>query len=170
MELYELHVGEPHVCAMRDREAIAGRDLRIGRVLVHLATAAGGEHGRIGDDLHRAPGDTGAHAGALPVRHDEVEDARGLEHADALALAHPLDQRAGDLGPRLITMCVHNAVSRMRRFVPEIEIAVGTEVEVGAGDVQLAHPRRPLLHQHRNRRGVAQRRARRQRVLTMERR
>ena len=66
MELHELHVGERHAGAMRDRVAVAGGDDRIRRVAIDLAAPAGGEHGRVGDDLDRAPGDARAHAAAPP--------------------------------------------------------------------------------------------------------
>ena len=53
MKLHELHVGERDAGAMRDREAVAGRDDGIRRVAIDLAAAAGREHGRVGDDLGR---------------------------------------------------------------------------------------------------------------------
>ena len=81
MELHELHVGERHAGAMRDGVAVARGDHRVRRVAIHLAAAAGGEHGGVGDDLHRLAGDARAHADARAARDDEVEHARALEHA-----------------------------------------------------------------------------------------
>ena len=76
MELHELHVGERDAGAMRDRVAVARRDHRIRRVPIDLAAAARREHRRVGDDLRRAPFDARAHADARAAPHDELEHAR----------------------------------------------------------------------------------------------
>ena len=55
MELHELHVRQLGAGPVCDREAIAGRDLRIRRVAIDLATAARREHGRVCDDLDGLP-------------------------------------------------------------------------------------------------------------------
>src|SRR5690242_18625074 len=62
MKLNELHVGEPRARAMSNCETVTRGDHRIRRVAVHLAAAASREDGDVGDDLHRAAGDAGAHA------------------------------------------------------------------------------------------------------------
>jgi hypothetical protein len=53
---------------------------------------------------------------------------------------------------------------------PELEAPAVVEVEVGAGGVQLAHPRRPLLDEHLHGRGVAQGGPGRERVGAVQRR
>jgi hypothetical protein len=91
-----------------------------------------------------------------------------LEHVDARALAHPVDEGAGDLGPGLVPLRVDDAAPRVGGLAAELEAAAVGEVEVGAGGVELAHPVGALLHQHLHRGGVAQRGPGRQRVLSVE--
>ena len=170
MELHELHVGERHAGAVRDGVAVARGDHRVGRVAEDLAAATRREHGRVGDDLHRLAGHARAHAERRAPRHDEVQHARPLEHADPLARPYALDERARDLGAGLVAVRVHDAVRRVRRLAAELELAARVEVELGARRLQLAHAGRPLLHQHLDRRRVAQRRTRGERVAPVERR
>ena len=56
----------------------------------------------------------------------------------------------------------------MRRFLAELEVSARLEVEVRAGSLQLAHAGRTFLDQHLDRFGVAERRARGERVLPMQ--
>ena len=123
MELHELHVRERHAGAMGDREAVARRDDRIRRVTIDLAAAARGQHRRVGDDLGRPARDARAHAETAVASHDQVEHARLLEHADALRLAHPRDERARDLRTRLIAVRMNDPVLRVRRLASELELA-----------------------------------------------
>ncbi len=155
MELHELHVRELHAGAVRDREAVAGRDDGVRRVAIDLTAAAGREHGGVGDDLDRAAGDARAHAAAAAAIDDEIEDTRLLEDGDALALLHARAQRARDFGAGLIAVRVHDAIARVRRFLAELELAVGAEVEACAGGLQLAHARGPFLDEHLDGGGVA---------------
>jgi tetratricopeptide (TPR) repeat protein len=172
MELHELHVGETRAGAVRDREAVAGGDLRVGRVAVDLPAAARREHRRVRHDLHRAPGDARAHAGHLRavavVDEQQVEHARRLVHRDVAALADLLHERARHLRARLVALRVHDALAGMRRFLPQLEVAVGVEVEARPRGLQLPHARRSLLHEHLHGGRVAQRRAGGQRILTVE--
>jgi hypothetical protein len=162
VELHELHVGEPRAGAPGDRVAVAGGHLRVRGVAVHLAAAAGGEHGRVGGDLDGAAGHARPRAGAaaprpLAVDH-EVEHARLLEHADARARLHALDERPRHLGARLVAARVDDAARRVRGLAPELEVAaVLGAVERGPGGVELAHAVGPLLDEHLHGVGVAQR-------------
>ena len=55
VELDELHVADRHAGAVGHGDAVAGRDVGVGRVEVHLAGAAGGQQRRArAEALHRA--------------------------------------------------------------------------------------------------------------------
>ena len=85
-------------------------------------------------------------------------------------LAHARDERPRDLGPGLVAVRVDDAVLRVRRFASEREASARIEVEVRAGGLQFAHARRPFFDEHLDGRRIAQRRARGERVLTVQRR
>ena len=51
MKLHELHIGEFCSGAVRDRVAIASRNLRICRVSKNLDAAASCQHRRVSDEL-----------------------------------------------------------------------------------------------------------------------
>ena len=82
VELHELHVAQLHAGAMRERNAVSGRDRGVGGVAIDLPAAAGGEHGGVRDDLERCARLAHARARAAAVVHDEVERARALEDRD----------------------------------------------------------------------------------------
>ena len=56
----------------------------------------------------------------------------------------------------------------MRRFLPELEIAIGVEIEAGTGSLQFAHPGRAFFHQNLYGRGVAQRCSCGERILSVQ--
>ena len=170
MKLHELHVGERHAGAVRDRVAVARRHDGICRVPINLAAAARRQHRRVGDDVRRATLHAGAHADARAAPHDQLEHARLLEHADLFRGAHARDERARDLGTGLVAVRVHDAVLRVRRLAAERQPPVRIEIEMRAGRLQLAHASRPFFDEHLDRRRVAQRGAGGERVLPMQRR
>ena len=158
----------PARCAIANPSPVATTGIR--RVAIDLPAAARRQHGRVGDDLRRPPGDARAHADATPRLHDQIEHARLLEHADARRLRHARDERARHLGAGLVAVRVHDAILRVRRLAAELEPSAGIEVEVRARGLQLAHARRPFLHEHLHGGGVAERRAGGERVLPVQRR
>ena len=106
MELDELHVRDSCPGAPRDGHPVARRDIRVGRVKVDLAAAAGGQHhpqcperfdlaGRFVEDVNaQAPVLRGeAQLGAR----DEVHGEMAFEHLDVRMLCHGAQQRALDL-------------------------------------------------------------------------
>src|SRR6185369_5653715 len=103
------------------------RDDRIGRIAVDLAAAAGGEHRRVGNDLHRFAGDAGAHAVARAATNDEIEHARFFENSNALRLAHASDEGPRHFGARLVPVRVYDAIFRVRRLAPERQATLGIE-------------------------------------------
>ena len=83
VELYEFHIRYPTTRAPRHRNAVTGSSVRIRRVQVYLAGAAGGQHRLVGGDgddllavhvLHVQPIAMGrAVADAELVRRDQVD-------------------------------------------------------------------------------------------------
>ena len=71
VELDELHVRDAATRAPAHRDAVAARGVRIGRVQVDLARAAGGEH--------RVPGADGDHVVGLAVERVQPEATRFVE-------------------------------------------------------------------------------------------
>ena len=63
---------------------------------------------------------------------------------------------------------MHHAAPRVGRLAAKEQLALGIEIEFGAGGLQLAHARRPLLHEHLHRGGIAQRRSGGESVLPMQ--
>src|SRR5205823_4819454 len=132
MELDELHVGESSSGAMSNCETVARRHDRIGGVSKDLSAATGGENGYVGNDLGGATGDARANPDAFIASDDEIEHPGFLDHADAFALVHAIDERARHLGAGLIAVRVDDTILRVRRFAAELEIARWIEVERGA--------------------------------------
>src|SRR5689334_5816762 len=168
MELDELHVGELCARAMRDRETVAGRNLRIGGVSKDLTTATRRQHRRICDELDRLARNRRAHTSHRVTFDDEVENTRLLVYLDVVALLDALDQSARHLGARLIAMRVYDPTTRVRGLTTELEVAPGLEVEMGSGCGQLPHPGRTFFSHHFHRLRVTQCRAGGQGILPMQ--
>src|SRR5687768_7483725 len=168
MELHELHVSEPGSAAVRNRVAVARRDLRVRSVAVHLSAATRSKHGRVGDDLDRLSRHRRANSVTCPIVHDQLEDARLLENVDTLAVLHPLDQGARDFRAGLIAVRVYDPAPRMRRLTTELEIASRLEVEARSGGAELSHPGRTFFDENLDRCSITQRGTSRQRVLAMQ--
>ncbi|MDZ7635030.1 MAG: hypothetical protein U5L72_11645 [Bacteroidales bacterium] len=168
MELHELHVRQADAGAVGDREAVAGGDDRVRRVAIDLPASASRKHGRVGPDLDRLSQHARAHPGAPSLLDDQVEDARMFQHGRPLGGTHAVDEGAGDLGPRAIAVRMHDAACGVRGLAPELELAVLAQVEGRPRQLQLAHPRRPLLHQDLHRLPVAERRPGGQGVLAVQ--
>jgi len=88
---------------------------------------------------------------------DQIQNSGFLQHLDALALLHPLDQGARDLGASLIAVRVDDPASGVRGLAPELEVSTRLEVKVRAGCRQLSHSRRPFFDQDFHRLGIAER-------------
>jgi hypothetical protein len=89
--------------------------------------------------------------------HYQIENARGFYDLNAVGAADSLDQCPRDFGTSLITVRMDDAISRMRRFPSQLEVAAGCEIEAGAGGEQLLHARRAFLDEDFHRLSVAQR-------------
>src|SRR5207244_2627934 len=82
--------------------------------------------------------------------------------------AHTSHERAGDLGAGLVAVRVDDAVLRVRGLPAEHQTARRIEIEVSASGLQLADAGWTFLDEYLHRSGIAQRRARRERVLPMQ--
>src|SRR5205085_1164321 len=107
--------------AMRDREPVARRNHRIRGIPIDLATSAGREHRRVGNDLRRATRDARAHAITHATTHNQLEYARTLQYFDTLRLLHTRNQCPRDLSASLIAVRVYDAILRVRGFASELE-------------------------------------------------
>src|SRR5205085_9571546 len=168
VKLHELHVGEPCPGTMSNRETITGGDDGVGGIAEDLATTPRREDGDVGDDLDGPSGDARANADTLVALDDQVEHTRFLDDADALARVHSLDERARDFSACLVAVRVDDAILRVCCFAAELEVTSWIEIEAGTGRLQLANACRPFLDEDRHRRGVAERRASRERVASMQ--
>ncbi len=103
MELDEFHVGDARPGAPAHGDPVAGGDVRVGGVQVHLARAAGGEDGRARRDRPHVPCADVEHVGAeRPVgaacvaqlaRCDKVDRDVPLEDLDVGVALHLPDER-----------------------------------------------------------------------------
>ena len=168
MKLHELHVGERDAGALRDRVAVTGRDDGICRVPIHLTASAGREHRGVGDDLGGAAGDARRRAATLAPLNYQVEDAGEFEHLDSRARPHAFDQRPCDFGAGLVAVRMDDAVHRVRGFAPELKSARCIEIEIGAGGLEIANPRRAFFGEHRHRRRITESGAGGKRVAPMQ--
>src|SRR5678815_1111408 len=148
MKLHEFHVCELHACTVRDRVSVTRRNLWIGRVSIDLTTATGSKNRRVGNYLHGLSRFGRTNPITHAVRHNEIENAGLLENLYLPAFPHTLDESARYLRPRLITMCVHDASSRVRCFPAKLEFSARLQVEVCTGSMQLAHACRPFFNQN----------------------
>jgi hypothetical protein len=168
MKLYEFHVGETNTRAMGDGVSVAGRNLGIGRVPVHLAASAGRENSRVGDYVGWRARYRRSHAVTAAVTDNQIENACALEHFNALAVTYPVDQCARNLSAGLISVSVNYAPTGVCGFTSELELSTWLEVEMRSGGLQLSHARGALVNQYLDCLRVAQRRARGKRVTPVQ--
>jgi hypothetical protein len=178
MELDELHVRERGARAIGHRHPVAGRDVGIARVEIHLAGAARREqrHAR----LERHHGSLGVeHIGAdHALRSGPAELARGeqvdaaviLEQRDVRMRARARQQHALDLATGGVAV-MEDAAVRVAALAAEIECRLARcrrlagDVEVSAELEQRVDHRRAAFDHALDHRGPAQTVARHQRVL-----
>jgi len=84
------------------------------------------------------------------------DDAQAGVKALFAEAADPSSPFARGLAARRLRLSSANSIN-VGRLAPQLELAVGTKVEGRARQLQLAHPRRPFLHQHFHRLAIAQR-------------
>ncbi len=152
VELHELQVGHLRAGAQRERDAVAGRDRRVGGAREDLAEPAGGEHD--GAREHRAdavalpspstcrvrPATARARARGGPRSRSSTSGV--LDDLDLGVGAHRGDERALDLEPGRVAAGVHDPVAGVAALAGQREVAaVGGAVEGSAQGRQLAHAR-----------------------------
>ena len=127
MELVELHVRDLGARAVGHRDAVARRDVGVRRVQVHLARAAGGQHGLAREQRqHRARPrveHVGArtHVGPAELRQrDEVHGHVVLEEPDARVRCGSVEERSLDL-PAGDVARVHDASRGVASLASELE-------------------------------------------------
>ncbi len=162
VELHELQVADGGARAQGERDAVAGRDRRVGGAGEHLAHAARGEHDRA--RVHRADAVLGAlaehvqrHARRTSVGGaQQVQDQGVLDQPDPRVRLDRGDQRALHLGPGRVAAGVHDPVAVVTALPGQRQLAGGVAVEGRTERHELAQPRRALLAEHAHGGDVAQ--------------
>jgi hypothetical protein len=170
VELHKLHVGEPHARTMGDRESIAGRDNRIRGVSIDLTAATRRQDGRVSDDFSRTTLDARDNTVANASTHDEIEHTCALEHPYPRRILHSRDERPRDLRAGLIAVRMDDAILRMGSFASKLQLPDRVQIKVRTCGLQLTHARRTFLDEHLHGSRIAQRRTRRERILSVQRR
>ena len=134
VELHELEVGARDAGAQRERDAVAGRQRRVGGDREALADAAGREHGvRRAHGLDRPVGSEREDAARTPAFDDQLDREPAFAHLDRRGLDRG-HERALDLGAGRVAARVHDARERVAAFAREQEApAVAVLVGVEAG-------------------------------------
>jgi hypothetical protein len=170
VELVELHVPDLGARAVRHGHAVAGRDVRVGRVEVDLPCAAGredrgprehGAHRRTGPLVEHVRADADVRA-AEAREHDQIDRHVVLDEADVRVSLHLRQQRALDLRARGVRG-VHDAPRGVAAFPSEGDARL-VAVEARAPGHQRAHAVGPLAHAHVHGDLVAEPRPRDERV------
>ena len=160
VELEELEVGELRARAPRHGQAVAGGDLRVGGLAVHLPRPAGRQHGGAGpDDLQavaRVPRERAGHAAGAVGGAQEVHGEATIEDAHAARGTGALDQAACQLVPRGVAVGMHDARVPVPTLEGERRRAVRRAVEPHAPLEELRDLARAFRDQRTHRGGVAQ--------------
>ena len=172
MELDELHVGDRRTRAIGHGDAIAGRDVGVRRVEVHLPRPAGAEER--GACAHRVDVAGGAiehvrspaDGGVARVIDQQVDREMVLENAYLRRGAHRFGEGADDLVSGGVER-VQDASLRVTALLPEVvrpALAVLVAVEAHAEVDQLADAGRALAHDDLHDVAMTEARARAERV------
>ena len=156
MKLDELEIGNAGAGVIRERDAVAGGDRRIGGLAKDLAGAACREQRTRRARLLQAAvaiEETNAFNGA--AGHEQVGHQRMIDHVDGRQCPHPLPQHAANLAAGGIAGMEH-APHAVSRLAPERRAAALVAIEAGTPLQQLADVSRSLLNQHAHRALVAQ--------------
>ena len=129
-------------------DAVSRRHVRVGRVLVHLAGAAGRQHHARRLAAHDLAALLEQHVGAdrAAVLDEDALGQRVLEHGDALTLDQRREREL-DLEPRLVAACAQHAAGGVRALLAERDLALGV-VEAHAVTHEVGDPRGRLLDEH----------------------
>jgi hypothetical protein len=145
MELDELEIGDARAGQIREHDAVARRDRRIGRLAIDLPGAAGREQRRIRARLvQHARRVQEPHANHRGVLDDRLHGGGMVDDGDRRAAGEVRGEHARDLAARRIARVQH-APHRVRGLAREIERAVRLAIERRPPVDQLAHVARPLV-------------------------
>ena len=163
VELHKLHIVDDALCTIDHRNAVAGGNHRIGRYLIDVADAAGGEVGYLCENLLNLAGIdiesidaitfnivVVAGAGlAKVVLSDEFHRKQVVNHSDVWMLGGTLHEGALHLKTGVVLM-VKDAEVAVSALLMKVEGAVGTAVEVDSVVHKILDSRRSLLHNNLN--------------------
>ena len=168
MELHELEVGDAGAGAIRERDAVAGRNRRIGRLAEHLSGSAGGQQRGAGTKLpaHTALIEKG-HPRHAAVLDQQFGDQRVMDGVDRREPADALPERPADLAAGRIAGVQH-APHAVRRLASEGGPPARIAIEARTPFEQFAHIDRAFLDEHLHRFRVAQAVTRPHRIGGME--
>jgi hypothetical protein len=155
MELDELEIGHPRAAAVRHRDAIAGRNRRIGRVPVHVTGAARRqEHGLRPCESHRPVVAQVFDAGAAAPLDQQIHHPGVRVGVDARHRRHPRVEHGADLAAGRVAGVQHTAHA-VRALDRQRQLAIGPAVEPRAPLHQLANEPRTVLDQRPDRALIA---------------
>jgi hypothetical protein len=168
MKLDELEVDDGGARAVRHRDAITRRDLRVCGFVIDLPCSASRKQ-HCSRECRRQFSVTGqeTHPDAAAVFDDESDNARVIMRLDLWQLRRTFPENAADLSTRCIAH-VKNAPGTVGRFHCERGFSIRRAIELNAPRAQFADESRTILHEYLDRGRIAQSIAGRHRVGGMQ--
>jgi hypothetical protein len=139
MKLNELEIDHGRTGAVRHRDSVAGRDLRIRGFVINLARPPSCEQ----DRSRKRRGQVAVarqepRADTATIVDDEINNARVIFGSDLWQSRRAFPEDAADLAARCI-VCMQYAPCTMCRFHCEREFPIGRSVELDAPGNQFTH-------------------------------
>jgi 3-dehydroquinate synthase len=148
MKLNKLEIDDCRAGAVRHRDTISRRNLRVCGFVIHLPCTAGCEQhrsGNCGDQLAVTRQKSSTHA-AIGIDH-EINHARVIARRHAGQAGRPFPENATDLPPGCVA-CMKHAPGTVGRFHREREFSIRCAVELNSPGDQFAHEPRPILDEN----------------------
>ena len=144
MELHEFKIGNVCAATQRKRNAITGRNIRIGRLRVDLTKSASCQNDDRGQNCthsvalagtHNVQGDSLRRTSCISK---EIKDERLFDYLDSCA-SHGSNECTRDLGASCVTTCVCNAIAEVAPFASQRDSARWIKIKFRAERNQTAY-------------------------------